>query len=132
MNDLEQKMTDRELLELAAKAAGLDTLSFFALGDGMAEHNQSEGFYGPIWNPLKDDGDAFRLCVTLGMEMSASDAICGDVSAGVFGSDWVVEEFDILAEDPVKAKYVALRRAIVIAAVKGIRGRSEEDEGEDE
>jgi hypothetical protein len=41
-------MTDRELLELAAKAAG-------------------NGFVIGYWNPLTDDGDALRLAVKLGL-----------------------------------------------------------------
>ena len=48
-------MTDRELLELAAKAAGIKT-EFY------------ENDYGEIeseWNPLTDDGDALRLAVKL-------------------------------------------------------------------
>jgi hypothetical protein len=44
-------MTDRELLEAAAKAAGIDLLR------------------GPYitWNPLTDDGDALRLAVRLNL-----------------------------------------------------------------
>ena len=42
-------MTDRELLELAAKAAGLEEAKM------RIEFNQ--------WNPLTDDGDALRLAV---------------------------------------------------------------------
>lgn len=40
-------MTDHELLELAAKAAGVD----------LAMH----WMYGTRWNPLIDDGDVARL-----------------------------------------------------------------------
>lgn len=54
-------MTDKELLELAAKAAGIDVEWFeepygscFVLGDKK-------------WNPLTDDGDALRLAVKLGL-----------------------------------------------------------------
>ncbi len=43
-------MTDRELLEYAAKAAGLDHLWVVEI-DGIS----------PNWNPLTDDGDALRL-----------------------------------------------------------------------
>lgn len=45
-------MSDRELLELAAKAAGY-TLGSTTLDDDY-------------WNPLTDDGDALRLAVQLG------------------------------------------------------------------
>jgi hypothetical protein len=52
--------TDRELLELAAKAAGIDGwweapyLSFILRSGG-------------VWRPLTDDGDALRLAVKLGV-----------------------------------------------------------------
>ena len=49
-------MTDRELLELAAKAAG------YVLG----KHTQKDWAFtygGVEWNPLTDDGDALRLAV---------------------------------------------------------------------
>ena len=49
-------MTDRELLELAAKAAGLSH------PDGWDWIRNPLGY---SWNPLTDDGDAFRLMVEL-------------------------------------------------------------------
>ena len=54
-------MTDRELLELASKAAGI-TLEW----DGNPEEwipMYYEGKTYHAWNPLDDDGDAFRLGV---------------------------------------------------------------------
>ena len=50
-------MTDKELLEKAAKAAGLK-LEWDKRG--MAWCDSVDGW----WNPLTDDGDAFRLGVT--------------------------------------------------------------------
>lgn len=50
--------TDRELLELAARAAGLDvvmTQPFI----GLQIRN------GNLWRPLDDDGDALRLAVRM-------------------------------------------------------------------
>jgi hypothetical protein len=54
-------MTDRELLEAAAKAAGID------LGWWAEElHAFWMGQTGDaVWNPLADDGDALRLAVRL-------------------------------------------------------------------
>ena len=46
-------MKDRELLELAAKACGLEEAKM------RIEFNQ--------WNPLADDGDALRLAVKLNL-----------------------------------------------------------------
>lgn len=60
-------MTDRELLELAAKAAGVE-------GRRYVENEAIQGEYRTglfcdlfenVWNPLTDDGDALRLAVTL-------------------------------------------------------------------
>ena len=51
-------MTDTERLELAAKASGY---SF----DGYVLRNAKTGFEYAGWNPLEDDGDAFRLAVRL-------------------------------------------------------------------
>ncbi len=51
-------MTDREYLELAAKAAGLLEM---AVGDKDIQKYLSR------WNPLTDDGDALRLAVKLGI-----------------------------------------------------------------
>lgn len=56
-------MTDRELLELAAKAAGI-CLEW----DGPPDIWQPLYYKGKTyhyWNPLTDDGDALRLAVKL-------------------------------------------------------------------
>lgn len=49
-------MTDRELLELAAKAV-----------NGGAWHPLTHDTPNGTWNPLTDDGDALRLAVALRM-----------------------------------------------------------------
>ena len=57
-------MIDRELLELAAKAAGID----FYTPEGGDTPWCGRGFYlcgCAVWNPLEDDGDALRLAVQL-------------------------------------------------------------------
>jgi hypothetical protein len=51
-------VSDRELLELAAKAAG----TYYAEGESWDENAG--------WNPLTDDGDALRLAVKLGLTVS--------------------------------------------------------------
>ena len=50
----------RELLEWAAKAAGLDR-PVLAMGCGIVYAG------GKYWNPLIDDGDALRLAVKLSL-----------------------------------------------------------------
>ena len=57
--------TDRELLELAAKAAGISLSPF--------QCRESDSLYlsdSTHWNPLTDDGDALRLAVKLEIDLS--------------------------------------------------------------
>ncbi|MCS9380872.1 hypothetical protein N1E52_26745 [Pseudomonas aeruginosa] len=52
-------MNDRELLELAARAAGIDPV--------LAEPINFSTGVEYYWNPRDDDGDALRLAVRLGL-----------------------------------------------------------------
>jgi hypothetical protein len=52
-------MTDRKLLELAAKAAGLELWHEDVFTNGLTQKVNSNGVLR--WNPLIDDGDALRL-----------------------------------------------------------------------
>ena len=63
-------MTDREMLELAAKAAGLEIIYHLqkerdeiGFGDSGLWTNAA----GSCWNPISNDGDALRLAVKLGL-----------------------------------------------------------------
>ena len=55
-------MNDRELLKLAANAAGIEVVGVVA--DGIPHR-----FGGGYWNPLTDDGDAMRLVVKLNIDI---------------------------------------------------------------
>ena len=62
----EQDMTDRELLEFAAKAAGIDFIP---------ERSTDQMLWivgGGVWSPKHDDGDALRLAVQLGIHIMHS------------------------------------------------------------
>lgn len=54
-------MTDREMLELAAKAARV------VLDGEWSDTDRMSVSAGGWWNPLTDDGDALRLAVKLGI-----------------------------------------------------------------
>lgn len=58
---------DRELLELAAKAAGFRFWDWLG-GDGLLSVYDAEGRHS-VWNPLTDDGDALRLAAAILMEV---------------------------------------------------------------
>lgn len=66
---------DREILELAAKAAGLridQRASFMTWRESsrLAILNAQGGH--TLWNAFADDGDALRLCAWLGMMVDCS------------------------------------------------------------
>ena len=96
-------MIDKELLELAAKATGIDLQ--YADDEGLLPYN---GSTNADWNPLTDDGDALRLAVKLRLHVSVfADAIgIGAPGYGYIETKWI--------DDP----YAATRRAIVRAAAE--------------
>lgn len=59
--------TDRELLELGAKAAGIEVKLFTAKGIPVVAipGGGQESCLVEMWNPLTDDGDALRLAIQL-------------------------------------------------------------------
>ena len=73
-----RKMTDRELLELAAKAAGKRGLY---RGDTIYRKGMYLYPNDEFWNPLTDDGDRYRLAKKLDLCVSFSDGaiVCGGV-----------------------------------------------------
>jgi len=102
---------DKELLELAAKAAGIEPL-----GKAFEMNGDFAGFCMParkVWNPLTDDGDALRLAVKLRLELGFPKEYC----VWSFGTNGVV-----CTEDPSNDPYAATRRAIVRAAAEIGRG----------
>jgi hypothetical protein len=105
-------MTDRELLEMAAKAAGMADMRWTG-PSGLVRmldptRPKETGSIGNYWNPLTDDGDALRLAVKLFIDIRHSKTL-GLVEAWVNGACIAVEEY-------IEDKESAIRRAIVCAA----------------
>ena len=106
-------MTDRELLELAAKAAEINTIIWTesprsnGQTAGCIWNGVGHGDTAELWNPLTDDGDALRLAVRLHID------VC-------FGANYVIARGSVQnptvnnANDPC----AATRRAIVRAAAE--------------
>jgi hypothetical protein len=92
-------MTDRELLEAAAKAAGQERS---AGGDLWSNAR------GTLWNPLTDDGDALRLAVKLHLHLNLEPY---GASARQQGKNWSGCESRLHG-----GLEAATRRAIVRAA----------------
>ena len=128
------EMNDRELLELAAKAAGIygvDPVGDDDLwSDGTRTYRDEDGIIqfeppgmrlvGGIWNPLTDDGDALRLAVKIGfsdgdgVSIFFADQVDPTV---VVRKDGSCGAMDLAGKDP----YAATRRAIVRAAAEQAR-----------
>lgn len=87
-------MTDKELLKLAAKAAGVEVVT-----PTMLEYGK--------WNPLTDDGDALRLAVKFGFGIEFDNDGDGVEVFGDSGIEALSANGDLAA---------ATRRAIVRAA----------------
>jgi hypothetical protein len=104
-------MTDRELLEAAAKAAGLLIDGWHRYG-GLAvwRPGQAEKFWSN-WNPLTDDGDALRLAVKLEILVLTARGFAvansTNLEAGCVAR---------IAINDATDQYAATRRAIVLAA----------------
>ncbi len=97
---------DRELLELAAKATGIE----FHIDNLDACPNLVAN--GRVWHPLNDDGDALRLAVKLKLCVSIDfDRV--DVTTPQM--DNATEYF---YDNPPTDPYAATRRAIVRAAAE--------------
>ncbi len=106
-------MDDKELLKLAAKAAGIRITGWAPTPYGEAAI--ADGDCEPLWNPLTDDGDALRLAVKLGIEPQFNhdiEVVAIDTNPGSLRAAGVItEEYN---NDP----YAATRRAIVRAAAE--------------
>ncbi|WP_057387912.1 hypothetical protein [Pseudomonas aeruginosa] len=101
-------MNDRTLLELAARAAGIDPV--------LAEPINFSTGVEYYWNPRDDDGDALRLAVKLRFDIS--------VEREIQVSWWQGESLETvtwpLGDDPcAAARYAIVRAAAEIGKSMG-------------
>ena len=99
-------MTDRELLEMAARAAGIDLADASPSSDGTWIFRAPKT---PNWNPLTDDGDALRLAVKLKFLIDVDGFFCTTVTDGA-----TADKCELHNGEPE----VATRLAIVKAAAE--------------
>jgi hypothetical protein len=102
---------DRELLELAAKAAGYEYAKHggYIVVDGIPGN----------WNPLTNDGDALRLAVALDIEVYQGDNDGPAAIAGYWGKPERRDVTRMFCIEPLEADpYAATRRAVVRAAAE--------------
>ncbi len=105
-------MTDRELLELAAKAAGIE-IKTWSLGNAII--NSDSDMYPVVsWNPLTSDGDALRLAVKLNIDFKAYEKTVITLAIDSAKQEIIASVSELTNDDP----YAATRRAIVRAAAE--------------
>jgi hypothetical protein len=109
-------MNDRELLELAAKAAGREFHWIAVAGGHLMQASEPGSRSEESWNPLTHDGDALRLAVKLSIGTCFSDGVVTSMIMGLRrGTETPVLGAPVpLAGDPC----AATRRAIVRAAAE--------------
>jgi len=102
-------MTDRELLEAAAKAAGIELEEVIEKGVDAGRAVKPEGIW---WSPLHDDGEALRLAVKLNL----STDVFVDVIIVVYTTNDI--QCDHVEEPVGTDPLAATRRAITRAAAE--------------
>ncbi|WP_024718060.1 hypothetical protein [Pseudomonas putida] len=111
-------LTDRELLELAAKAVGLDTnhkwnaqrMDMNPPVISLVAHRGGE-LVSTAWNPLRRDADALRLAVDLSLQVKPSET-------GVDVCDEFGHEIWCAYTEANSCHYEMTRRAITCAAAE--------------
>lgn len=101
-------MTEKELLESVAKAAGYIPVGESEEGNFLVSMDGNKT-YG-AWDPLDNDGQALRLAVKLDMDV---EVLCGE-GLTVAHTNWTTSKSEAHKDDP----YAATRRAIVRAAAE--------------
>lgn len=105
------QMNDKELLELAAKAAGYDFAWYCRGANNPNGEPNVPCVSGTEWNPLDSDADALRLAVKLNIIVGMYETYA---NAGAIGTDMDITVWLHEVNDP----YAATRRAIVLAAAE--------------
>ena len=114
-------MTDREMLELAAKAGGYARHEYVenSARDGRVVTGHYDSLLEVCINPLTDDGDALRLAVKLELELYFGDDDGGATACAGYTTAAHADTAEMIAYKIEHVKtdpYAATRRAIVRAA----------------
>ena len=106
-------MTDREMLELAAKAAGITGSYASCAPMAVPQECVRKGIGSMFWNPLTDCDDALRLAVKLHID------VCWNQNWGPWEVNaWPPDASMGASEDPTPDPYAATCLAITRAAAE--------------
>lgn len=100
---------ERELVELAAKAAGIKGAWQDGWFPGIV--GQEIGDADVPWNPRRNDGQALRLAVKLGLCMTIDLEFGGETEVWDYGAIGGVWEAESHNQDPYAATRLAITRA---------------------
>lgn len=118
MND-----TDRKITEYAAKAFGLQVKGW--IGDRLHYFNPITNYEGTDWNPLYNDGDAFRLLAHISIRSRFGfSMICPDKD----DTTTVVRDYELVnaTTEVITTVEESMRRAITIAAAMSMGYQQDE------
>lgn len=109
-------MNDRELLEDAAKAAGMQIT--WNGGNPPYPRATTDGFWNPVWSPLTDNGDAFKLECQFGLDVAwfPDHVVVGGAMASCTACRCTEKFADQHSENGEEKRAAARRRATVRAA----------------
>ena len=119
-------MTNRELLENAAKAAGIaaewhcwpsTARGCMYVKNGWVSEHDGEGY--SVWNPLTDDGDAFRLMAALHRRFDV-------------GFNLMAHWLDLMSRDDKTDHLAPLRKSLLVAAAELGKRKAVPHEGFDD
>jgi hypothetical protein len=111
---MEANMSERELLEAAARAAGM------VLTWEGPDRDQSQTLCKGAWNPLAYDGDAMRLAVDLGLWITREQMT---IQVRYFTADYLAGPRWVEERTDSPNRHAATRRAIVRAAAEISRAK---------
>jgi hypothetical protein len=106
-------VSDRELLELAGKALGIEVKFLSAWGGGVACYGN-----GHYWNPLTNSADALELAAKLNLSVITNWGFDGKPSGSVGTMLGSHEDLRLTRTDSSNDVCAGWRRAIVLGAVE--------------
>jgi hypothetical protein len=127
-------MEDRELLELAAKAADMGSVLYVPMSRDSGDFMVEEFDGGPLkpWNPLTNDCDALRLAVKLSLMVDIYNSVKvgrdlqfeSRITDAWYDRQDLKHDGKAVSEPHAECPFAATRRAIVRAAAEIGRAKS--------